>query len=237
MEKYPIFLQDISMNLAHHLETLPENASKLSLKVGAKRTKLSHVHSFQYIPAEDEILDTLESYGYGIDYRYARLVWNDEKGRQVKTFSFSTELDEDEDNSTVKVLVNGLLEMAAEQRRFLSTLNATLQQRENTLTNVLETLMESREEVMEERTNALALDLALQDAEKETNLDYKGRALETLSQLGEVFIASKTGAITPDMLKQAMATNPDIVDDMLNDEEFVQVVSQKIVEKSLSNND
>ena len=31
-----------------------------------------------------------------------------------------------------------------------------------------------------------------------------------------------------------MATNPDIVNDMLNDEDIVSVISQKIVEKSLA---
>ena len=98
------------MNLSHHLETLPETASRLSIKIGAKRTQLAHIHSFQYIPAEQEILDALVEYGYGVDYGYARLIWNDDKGRQVKTYSLSTELESDDTNGTIQVLVNGLLE-------------------------------------------------------------------------------------------------------------------------------
>ena len=224
------------MNLSHHLETLPENITKLSLKIGSKRTQLGHIQSFAYIPSEMEIMDALNNYGYGIDYKYARLVWQDEKGKQIKTYNLNCQLKEDEDNSnTIKILVDGLLEMAAEQRRFLGTLNATLQQRENTLTSVLETLMESREEVLEERTNALALDLALQDAEKEDAMDYKGRALETLSQLGEAFINKQAASVSPDMLKTAMASNPDIVDSMLEDEEFVSMVTEKLL-KNNSNN-
>ena len=221
------------MNLSHHIETLPENASKLSIKIGAKRTQLAHVHSFLYIPTEQEILDAMEEYGYGIDYGYARLIWNDDKGRQVKTYSLSTELQNDDTSGTIQVLVNGLLEMAAEQRRFLGTLNATLQQRENTLTSVLETLMESREELMVERSTALALDIALQDAEKEGDMDYKGRALETLSQLGEAFIASKTATITPDILKRAMNDNPEIVSTMLEDDEFVSIVSERLLNPTI----
>lgn len=221
------------MNLSHHIETLPETASKLSIKIGAKRTQLAHVHSFQYIPPEQEILDALEEYGYGVDYGYARLIWNDEKGRQVKTYSLSTELENDDTNGTIQILVNGLLEMAAEQRRFLGTLNATLQQRENTLTSVLDTLMMSREEVLEERMNAVALDLALQDAEKESEMDWKGRTLDTVAGLGMQYMATQAGTITPEILKYAMSTNPDIVDDMLQDEEIVSTISQKIVQKSL----
>tara|TARA_R110002124_G_scaffold249042_1_gene414152 strand:- start:2637 stop:3323 length:687 start_codon:yes stop_codon:yes gene_type:complete len=223
------------MNLVHHLETLPENAAKLSIKMGSKRHQLAHVHSFAYIPSEEEIQDAMGDYGYGVDYQFARLVWNDEKGRQVKTFSMSTGLIEDGgETGTIKVLVDGLLEMAAEQRRFLSTLNATLQQRENTLTSVLETLMMSREEVLEERMNAVALDLALQDAEKESEMDWKGRTMETLAGIGQTYMATAAGQITPDILKHAMASNPDIVNDMLNDDDIVSTISQKIVEKTLS---
>ena len=137
------------MNLVHHLETLPETAAKLSIRMGSKRHQLAHVHSFSYIPNEEEIQDAMGDYGYGVDYQFARLVWNDEKGKNVKSFSMSVQLDEESETGTIKVLVDGLLEMAAEQRRFLSTLNSTLQQRENTLTSVLETLMMSREEVLE----------------------------------------------------------------------------------------
>lgn len=223
------------MNLTHHLESLPETACKLSIRIGAKRAQLSHVQSLQYIPAEQEIIDSLDEYGFGTEYGYARLVWQDEKGRQVKTHSMSTELESDgSETGTIKVLVNGLLEMAAEQRRFLSTLNSTLQQRENTLTSVLETLMMSREEVLEERLTAAALDLALQDAEKESEMDWKGRTMDTIAGLGMQYFADKAGTITPEVLKHAMASNPDIVNDMLNDEDIVSVISQKIVEKTLS---
>jgi len=222
------------MNLSHHLETLPETACKLSIRIGAKRAQLSHVQSLQYIPAEQEIIDALDEYGYGVDYGYARLVWQDDKGRQVKTYSLSTELESDDTNGTIQVLVNGLLEMAAEQRRFLGTLNATLQQRENTLTSVLDTLMMSREEVLEERLTAAALDLALQDAEKESDMDWKGRTMDTIAGLGMQYFATQAGTITPEILKHAMASNPDIVNDMLDDEDIVSVISQKIVEKSLA---
>ena len=94
--------------------------------------------------------------------------------------------------------------------------------------------MMSREEALEERMNAVALDLALQDAEKESEMDWKGRTLDTIAGLGMQYMSTQAGNITPEVLKHAMATNPDIVDDMLQDEEIVSTISQKIVQRSLN---
>ena len=220
------------MDLALKMEQLPETAVKLVVKVGSQRIKLTHVDSFDYLPTEAEILDCLNDHGFGSEYGFARLIWQNEKSKPVKSVSLSEEIKDEEDSSTVKTLVNGLLEMAAEQRRFLSTLNTTLQQREDTLSKVLERLMESREEVMEERTNALALDLALQDSEKESQFSYKERALETLSNLGQQYIASQS-ALTPDKIRMLMQEHPELIDEMVKDEAIVEMVASRIMSSKM----
>ena len=220
------------MDLALKMEKLPETACKLSVRLGSQRTRLTQVHSFGMLPTEEEILDCLEDYGYGTEYGYARLIWQNEKGQAVRSVSLSKPLIEEDGQSTVKVLVDGLLDMAAEQRRFLSTLNETLQQRENTLSVVLEKLMDSREEVMEERTQALALDLALQESEKESQFNYKERALETLTHLGETFIQSKN-QLTPDKVKSLMLQHPELIDALVQDEEVVNLIGSRIMSSKL----
>ena len=93
-----------------------------------------------------------------------------------------------------------------------------------------------REQVVEERSTALALDLALQDAEKEGELNYKERALETISQGVQAYIANKT-AMTPAGLKSLMLQHPGLIDELVKDEEVVSLISQRIMSNKLEGND
>ena len=74
----------------------------------------------------------------------------------------------------------------------------------------------------------MALDLALQDAEKEGELNYKDRALETISQGVQAYIANKT-AMTPAGLKSLMLQHPGLIDELVKDEEVVSLISQRIM--------
>lgn len=221
------------MDLSLKMEKLPETAFKLAVKIGSKVNKLTHVHSFPSLPNEEEILDCLEEYGFGTEYPYARLIWQDEKGRAVKTYNFTEKLKEEEESSTIKALVDGLLDMAAEQRRFVSTMNSTVESLTGALTHSREKNLELQEQVVEERSTALALDLALQDAEKEGELNYKERALETISQGVQAYIANKT-AMTPQGLKNLMLQHPGLIDELVKDEEVVKLISQRIMSNKLT---
>ena len=216
------------MNLTLKMEKLPDNVSKVAIKIGAQSTRLTHVQTFQHLASEEEILDCLEEYGFGTEYGYARVIWQDERGRQVTTYSFSEPIKAEEERSTINVLVDGLLQMAAEQRRFVSTMNSTVESLATALATSRDKNAELQEEVIEERTNALALDLALQDSEKESQFSYKERALETLSNLGEAYIASKN-SLNPESIKSLMLEHPEVVDNLIQDEELVSILTQRIM--------
>lgn len=220
------------MNLTLKMEKLPDNVAKVAVKLGAQSTRLTHVQTFQHLASEEEILDCLEEYGFGTEYGYARVIWQDDRGRQVTTYSFSEPIKEEEERSTINVLVNGLLEMAAEQRRFVSTMNATVESLATALATSRDKNAELQEEVMEERTNALALDLALQDSEKESQFSYKERALETLSNLGQQYIASQS-ALTPDKVRMLMQEHPELIDEMVKDEAIVEMVASRIMSSKM----
>jgi hypothetical protein len=221
------------MDLSLQIEKLPESACKLHVKVGSKANRLTNVRSFDYLAPEEEILDCLEEYGYGSEYGYARLIWYDSKSKQVKSYSISEKLKEEEESSTIKVLVDGLLDMAAEQRRFVSTMNSTVESLTGALTQSREKNLELQEQVVEERSTTLALDLALQDAEKEGELNYKERALETISQGIQAYVANKT-AMTPAGLKNLMLEHPGLIDELVKDEEVVNLISQRIMSSKLT---
>ena len=224
------------MDLALKMEQLPDSASSLAIKVGSQRTRLTQVHCFNRLPSEEEILDCLEDYGYGTEYGFARLVWKSEKGTNVKSVSLSESIKDEEESSTIKALVDGLLDMAAEQRRFVSTMNSTVESLTGALTQSREKNLELQEQVVEERSTTLALDLALQDAEKEGELNYKERALETISQGIQAYVANKT-AMTPAGLKNLMLEHPGLIDELVKDEEVVSLISQRIMSNKLGEED
>jgi hypothetical protein len=216
------------MEFYEKLASLPEEASKLVLSIGNNRQRLRTVRRWEYIPEEGELLDELEDQGFGLDYQYARLIVRDEKGRQIRSLSFKEALEKEEESKTeshISTLVNGILSMASEQRRFLATLNTTLQQREAMMSSIIDKLMESREEVMQERTNALALDLALQDSEKENAFNYKERALETLATLGQQYLSNQRFNVQD--IKKMLIANPEILDAMMEDEEVWSLLTSK----------
>ena len=216
------------MEFYEKMASLPEEASKLVLSIGNNRQRLRTVRRWEYIPEEGELLDELEDQGFGLDYQYARLIVRDEKGRQIRSLSFKEALEKEEESKTeshISTLVNGILSMASEQRRFLATLNTTLQQREAMMSSIIDKLMESREEVMQERTNALALDLALQDSEKENAFNYKERALETLATLGQQYLSNQRFNVQD--IKKMLIANPEILDAMMEDEEVWSLLTSK----------
>ncbi len=106
------------MDLALRIEQLPQNAKSTALKLGSKRTKLTQIHSFSYLASEEEIMDTLQEYGYGIDYGFARVTWQNEKGATVKSISLSTPLESEQHQSDLSKTLDAMLSLVAEVRRF-----------------------------------------------------------------------------------------------------------------------
>ena len=107
-------------SIALKMEKLLKTTCKLSVRLGSQRTRLTQVHSFGTLPTEEEILDCLEDYGYGTEYGYARLIWQNEKGQAVRSVSLSKPLMEEDGQSTVKVLVDGLRVSLEEMKKKLS---------------------------------------------------------------------------------------------------------------------
>ena len=90
--------------------------------------------------------------------------------------------------------------------------------------------MELQEEIVEARTTALALDLAIQESEKESTSNYKDRALETLAKLAENYMTPPS--ITSSGLKEIVKNHPEILDELMLDEELVGMISQRIMSAS-----
>jgi len=178
----------------------------------------------------------LNQYGYGQEYSHARIIWYADS-KQVKSYSLNTKLyGDDEQQTDLRATLDVLFQMVGEVRRFTSVQNDTVEIMAKSNQKLVERNMELREEVMEERTTALALDLAIQESEKDSEIDYKERAFATLSHLGEVLISTKQNQLTPESFKKLMAQHPELIDVMMEDEEVVKMIGTRFMSRKESDN-
>ena len=224
------------MDLALKMEQLPETACKLSIKVGSQRIKMTQVQVFAYLPTEEEILDCLEDYGYGTEYGFARLQWQNEKNKPVKSLSLSTPLESENNQSDLSKTLDTMLSLVSEVRRFTAVQNEGNEKLMEALIKSQDRNDELREQVVEERSTALALDLAIQDMEKSGEENYKDRAIEMLSQGVQAYLASKS-RLTSEELKNLMLQHPGLIDELVKDEEVVKLISQRIMSNKLEEDD
>lgn len=226
------------MDLALKIEQLPENAFKCAVKLGSERTKLTQVQVFDYLATEDEIMDSLHDYGYGSEYGFARIVWKTEKGATVKSLSMSTPIVSEQNQSDLSKTLDTMLSLVAEVRRFTAVQNEGNEKLMMALIKSQDRNDELREQVAEERSTAVALDLALQqsEADGEGGLDYKEKALEAAMFLGQTWIASQS-KITPETLKTLVKSHPEIIDELVKDEEVVSIIGARIMSNKLESED
>ena len=226
------------MDLALRLEQLPAEAKRTSLKLGSKRTKLTQIHSFDYLPSESEIMDELREHGYGSEYKFARIVWHGDKCATVKTLSINTALDNEEGQSDLSKTLDCMLSLVAEVRRFTSVQNEGNEKLMTALIKSQDRNDELREQIVEERSTALALDLALQqsEADSEGAFDYKEKALQAAMTLGQTYIASQS-KITPESLKELVKQHPEIIDELVKDKEVVSIIGSRIMSNKLEDSE
>ena len=221
------------MDISLTIDQLPDTAEQLVLKLGSQRRKLTQIKKFEYCPPEEEILDCLRSFGFGSDYPFARLMWYDVTGRKcVRSLSVTEELEEEPQTITAK-LVDGMLEMASEMRRFQGTITETLITREKTLENVLEKLISSREANMVERQIALTMQRELEYSEFAAETDYKTQAIAALSNAANTWAQSQTKNMTPEMMSKLILANPEYIEHALEDEKLTKLIAEKIAAKTL----
>jgi len=226
------------MDLALRIEQLPQGATRTALKLGSKRTKLTHVHSFEHLASEEEIMDSLHEYGYGMDYGFAKVTWLNEKGQTVKSISLNTPLVSEQNQSDLSKTLDCMLSLVAEVRRFTAVQNEGNEKLMTALIKSQDRNDELREQIVEERSTALALDLALQqsEADSEGAFDYKEKALQAAMTLGQTYIASQS-KITPESLKELVKSHPEIIDELVKDEEVVSIIGSRIMSNKLEDSE
>ena len=226
---------DFYSQISNILETMPEETTRIAVKIGKKRNQLRHVLNL-YAPFQDGIIiDTLEENGFGVDSEFARLWFYDENKQKLQSKSISQPLEtEDKPISEVGSMVDGVLATMAEMRRFITVQNESISTLVNRHADMMTQIFESKEEIMVERAAAIGLDMELQAVKDEVESNYKTQAIKAVSNAAQTFAESYTGVVTPDKMVSLIMSNPDYIDHALENEELTNLIAQKIAEKALS---
>ena len=226
---------DFYTEISQILETMPEETTRIAVKIGKKRNQLRHVLNL-YAPFQDGIIiDTLEENGFGVDSEFARLWFYDANKQKLQSKSLSQPLElEDKPISEVGNMVDGVLATMAEMRRFITVQNESISTLVNRHADMMTQIFESKEEIMVERAAAIGLDMELQAVKDEVESNYKTQAIKAVSNAAATFAESYTGQVSPDKMVSLIMSNPDYIDYALQNEELTNLIAKKIAEKALS---
>jgi len=198
------------------LERLPENTSTLVLRAGESRTDEVIIEKWS-IPIEDvdDILDTIED---TMTEEYTgRLIAYNERAKQLRSVSVRGVPNVQQNTSETGALIDGILRMAEEQRRFVATITDSFQTMHETIQDALFVEREHHEEMADAQL-ALAMSQIDSEQNKESTID---KALAMVAQ------AMQSKNIN---LKDMILQNPDIIDDFLNDEQIIEIVTKKMMQ-------
>jgi len=198
------------------LERLPENTSTLVLRAGESRNDEAIIEKWT-IPIEDvdDILDTIED---TMQEEYTgRLIAYNERAKQLRSVSVRGVPTVQQNTSETAALIDGILRMAEEQRRFVATITDSFQTMHETIQDALFVEREHHEEMADAQL-ALAMSQIDSEQNKESTID---------KALGMVAQAMQSKNIN---LKDMILQNPDIIDEFLNDEQIIEIVTKKMTQ-------
>ena len=102
---------------------------------------------------------------------------------------------------------------------------------------MIDQLILAKEETVSAQSTSLALDLALQNAEAENDVDIKERALASLQNIVELYMSKHNkDMLRPENLMAVIKANPQLIDKMMENQELVELIGDRIMSDSTSEN-
>lgn len=199
------------------LEKLPEETTHIILRAGDDRRTETILERWQ----PDDVANILdEALELMQDEIQGRLIAYGEKGKQLRSVSIRNDFQESHPQTDTAILVEGLLRMADEQRRFLATITDTFETMHETVRECMHTEQDTREELSD-----LQVALAMEQLQNESN--EPSTADKALSIFAQVL--QSQGKKAAQSAKDMVLNNPEIIDELLNDETIVNMVTSKIM--------
>ena len=198
------------------LERIPEDTHQIVFRAGDSRNEESIIERW-ITPFEDldditdTIVDTMESELVG------RLIAYSTKSKQLRSMTVRGENQPSKQTTEIGMLVEGILRMSEEQRRFVATITDSFQTMHETIQDALHQEREHHEETAE-----LQLALALEQLQNQSGMESTtDKALGMMAQV----LQSKTSNID---IKKMILENPNLIDQFLQDDEIINLVTDKL---------
>ena len=155
------------MDIFQMIDNLPEGVAKVSLFVGNERQQLDQVYTFDYLPDTQDIQEQLRAEGYGSEFRFARLIFRDEKGKQLKSHSLrkTVPLQMNPLQASHDRLVDGYLSMQRNYAQFFTHMTERLDSSDEKFDRLRKELLDTQRELMEAKVTAAALDVKAMEAD------------------------------------------------------------------------
>ena len=198
------------------LEKLPEHTTHIILRAGDDRrseTILERWEPNNLACIVDESLELMQ------DEHQGRLIAYGDKGRQLRSVTIRNELQEGQPQSDTAILVEGLLRMADEQRRFLATITDTFETMHETVRECMHQEQDTRDEISD-----LQVALAMEQIQNAT--DEPSTADKALNIFAQVL--QQQGKKAAESARDMVLNNPEIIDELLNDADIVSMVVEKM---------
>ncbi len=198
------------------LERIPEDTHQIVFRAGDSRNEESIIERW-VTPFEeldditDTIVDTMENELVG------RLIAYSTKSKQLRSMTVRGENQPSKQTTEIGMLVEGILRMSEEQRRFVATITDSFQTMHETIQDALYTEREHHEETAE-----LQLALALEQIQNENNTESStDKALGLFAQV----LQSKAENVD---IKKMILDNPNLIDQFLQDDDIISIVTEKL---------
>ena len=202
--------------ISRWLERLPDETRTIVLRAGDSRNEESIIEKWTTpIDDVDDIIDVVEE--TMSEEVQGRLIAYNDRAKQLRSVSVRGVPVQPQTSSETGMLVEGILRMAEEQRRFVATITDSFQTMHETIQDALYVEREHHEEMADAQ---LALAMSQMDAEnnQESTID---KAMGIIAQA----IQNKSGNID---IKSMILNNPDMIDAFLDDEEIISVIMSRM---------
>jgi len=198
------------------LERLPEDTRTIVLRAGDSRNEESIIEKWTTpLDDVDDVIDVVEE--TMSEEVQGRLIAYNDRAKQLRSVSVRGVPVQPQTSSETGMLVEGILRMAEEQRRFVATITDSFQTMHETIQDALYVEREHHEEMADAQ---LALAMSQMDAEnnQESTID---KAMGIIAQA----IQNKSGNVD---IKSMILNNPDMIDAFLDDEEIISVIMSRM---------
>jgi hypothetical protein len=202
--------------ISRWLERLPDDTRTIVLRAGDSRNEESIIEKWTTpLDDVDDIIDVVEE--TMSEEVQGRLIAYNDRAKQLRSVSVRGVPVQPQTSSETGMLVEGILRMAEEQRRFVATITDSFQTMHETIQDALYVEREHHEEMADAQ---LALAMSQMDAEnnQESTID---KAMGIIAQA----IQNKSGNVD---IKSMILNNPDMIDAFLDDEEIISVIMSRM---------